>query len=153
MIKSVLKKENGMTQDTVKLLKECDAGVKTAVNSIDEILSDIKSEDLRRIMDDSRLKHQSLGDEIHELRSVDEKGKDPSPISRAMSWMKINFRMTEKPSDATIAELMYDGCSMGVKSLAKYMNQYGEADSTSKGYAKHLIEIEDTLMSDLQAYM
>ncbi len=143
-----------MTQDTVKLLKECDAGVKTAVNSIDEILSDIKSEDLRRIMDDSRLKHQSLGDEIHEeLKSVDEKGKDPSPISRAMSWMKINFKMTEKPSDATIAELMYDGCSMGVKSLAKYLNRYGAADSASKGYAKHLIEIEDTLMSDLRTFM
>jgi len=143
-----------MSQDTVKLLKECDAGVKTAVNSIDEILGDIKSEDLRRIMDDSRLKHQSLGDEIHsELSSLDESGKDPSPISRAMSWMKINWKMTEKPSDATIAELMYDGCSMGVKSLAKYLNEYGDADGASKGYAKHLIEIEDTLMSDLRTFM
>ena len=143
-----------MTQDTVKLLRECDAGVKTAVNSIDEILSDIKSEDLRRIMDDSRLKHQSLGDEIHaELSSVDEKGKDPSPISRVMSWMKINWKMTEKPSDATIAELMYDGCSMGVKSLAKYLNEYKCADGSSKAHARQLIEIEDSLMSDLRTFM
>ncbi len=143
-----------MERDTVKLLKECDAGVKTAVNSIDEVLSDIKSEDLRRIMDDSRLKHQTLGDEIHsDLSALDEKGKDPSPISRAMSWMKINFKMTEKPSDSTIAELMYDGCSMGVKSLAKYLNEYGAASESSKAYAKHLIEIEDTLMSDLRTFM
>ncbi|MBR6916712.1 MAG: hypothetical protein IKN38_00875 [Clostridia bacterium] len=143
-----------MSQDTVKLLRECDAGVKTAVNSIDEILSDIKSEDLRRIMDDSRLKHQSLGDEIHsELLSLDEKGKDPSPVARAMTWMKINFKMTEKPTDSTIAELMYDGCSMGVKSLAKYLNQYEAAEHSAKSFAKHLIEIEDTLMTDLRTFM
>ena len=143
-----------MTQDTVKLLKECDAGVKTAVNSIDEILADIKSEDLRRVMDDSRLKHQSLGDEIHaDLSHFDEEGKDPSPIARVMTWMKINWKMTEKPSDATIAELMYDGCSMGVKSLAKYLNQYDGASPSSKAYAKHLIEIEDTLMTDLRTFL
>ena len=143
-----------MTHDTVSLLKECDSGVKTAVNSIDEILEDIKSEDLRRIMDDSRRKHQRLGDDIHaELKSLDEKGKDPSAISRAMSWMKINWKMSEKPADATIAELMYDGCSMGVKSLSKYLNEYSAADSSSKGFAKHLIELEDSLMSDLRTFM
>ena len=143
-----------MNQDTVRLLRECDAGVKTAVNSIDEILSDIKSEDLRRIMDDSRRRHQALGDDIHgALSSADEKGKDPSVISRAMSWMKINIKMTEKPSDSTIAELMYDGCSMGVKSLAKYLNQYKAADRESKDRARHLIELEDTLMSDLRVYL
>ncbi len=141
-------------QDTVKLLKECDAGVKTAVNSIDEILGDIKSEDLRRIMDDSRRKHCRLGDDISaELKSMNEKGKDPSAISRAMSWMKINFKISESPTDATIAELMYDGCSMGVKSLAKYLNEYEAADPSSKAYAKHLIEIEDTLMNDLRTFM
>ena len=143
-----------MKKDTVNLLKECDAGVKTAVNSIDEVLSDIKSEDLRRIMDDSRLKHQTLGDEIHgDLSSRDERGKDPSLVARAMTWMKINWKMTGKPEDSTIAELMYDGCSMGVKSLAKYLNRYGEADGASKAYAKHLIEIEDTLMTDLRTFL
>ncbi|MBQ7715825.1 MAG: hypothetical protein IJT70_08170 [Clostridia bacterium] len=143
-----------MTQDTVNLLKECDAGIKTAVNSIDEIFGDIKSEDLRRIMNDSRGKHQRLGDEVHaDLNAFDESGKDPSPIARAMTWMKINWKMTEKSSDATIAELMYDGCSMGVKSLSKYLNQYSGADAASKAYAKHLIEIEDTLMTDLRTFM
>ena len=113
-----------MEQDTVKLLKECDAGVKTAVNSIDEILDNIKSEDLRRIMNESRRLHQEIGDDVHSaLNSLEEDGKDPNPMARAMSWMKINWKLSEKPTDATVANLMYDGCSMGVKSLAKYMNQ------------------------------
>ncbi len=143
-----------MKQDTVKLLKECDAGVKTAVNSIDEVLDDIKSEDLRRIMNDSRRKHQELGDDIHSsLNNLSESGKDPNPMARAMSWMKINWKLAEKPSDSTVANLMYDGCSMGVKSLAKYLNDCASADESSKGYAKKLIEIEDTLMSDLRTFM
>ena len=143
-----------MKQDTVKLIKECDAGVKTAVNSIDEVLDDIKSEDLRRIMNDSRRKHEELGDDIHSsLNSLSESGKDPNPMARAMSWMKINWKLAEKPSDSTVANLMYDGCSMGVKSLAKYLNDCTSADESSKGYAKKLIEIEDTLMSDLRTFM
>ena len=143
-----------MEQDTVKLLKECDAGVKTAVNSIDEILDNIKSEDLRRIMNDSRRVHQEIGDDVHSaLNNLEEDGKDPNPMTRAMSWMKINWKLSEKPTDSTVANLMYDGCSMGVKSLAKYLNQYKTASSDSKAYAKKLIEAEDTLMTDLRTFM
>ena len=143
-----------MKNDTINLLKECDAGVKTAVNSIDEVLDNIHSEDLRRIMNDSRRKHSELGDEIHrELSSLSESGKDPNPMARAMSWMKINWKLSEKPTDQTVATLMFDGCSMGVKSLSKYMNQYPEADGNSKKHAKKLIELEDTLMTDLRTFM
>ena len=143
-----------MEQDTINLLKECDAGVKTAVNSIDEVLDDIKSEELRGIMNDARREHQEIGDDIHAaLNNLEESGKDPSPMARAMSWMKINWKMSEKPDDATVADLMYDGCSMGVKSLTKYMNQYSDADAASKRYAKKLIEAETTLMSDLKTFM
>lgn len=143
-----------MEKDTIKLLKECDAGVKTAVNSIDEVLDNIKSEDLRRIMNASRREHQEIGDNIHSaLNDLDETGKDPGTMARAMSWMKINWKLSEKPTDATVANLMYDGCSMGVRSLAKYMNQYKGADPDSKKYAKKLIEAEDTLMTDLRTFM
>lgn len=143
-----------MKQDTINLLKECDAGVKTAVNSIDEVLDDIRSEDLRRIMNDSRRKHQELGDDIHSsLNDLNEAGKDPSTMARAMSWMKINWKLAGSPTDAAVADVMYDGCSMGVKTLAKYLNEYPTADDTSKRYAKKLIEIEDTLMTDLRTFM
>ena len=31
-------------QDTIKLLRECDAGVKMGVDSIDDVLGEVKSE-------------------------------------------------------------------------------------------------------------
>ncbi len=143
-----------MKNDTVNLLKECDAGVKTAVNSIDEVLDNIHSEKLRSVINHSRRTHQELGDEIH--RSLNENnapGKDPNPMARAMSWMKINWKLAEKPTDSTIANLMYDGCSMGVKTVCGYINQYPNADNTAKDYAKKLVDMENDLMRDLCNFM
>ena len=48
-------------------------------------------------------------------------------------------------SDATIANLMTDGCNMGVKSLNKYLNQYEAADEVSKDITKRLINLEEEL--------
>ena len=36
----------------------------------------------------------------------------------------------------TVADLMTDGCNMGVKSLSRYLNQYKAADEQSKNIAK-----------------
>ena len=35
-----------VNEDTINLLKECDAGTKTAVSSIKEVLDNVKSKDL-----------------------------------------------------------------------------------------------------------
>ena len=56
-------------------------------------------------------------------------------------------------SDKTVADLMTDGCNMGVKSLSRYLNQYEAADEQSKGIAKRLIGIEEKLVTDVRAYL
>ena len=70
-----------------------------------------------------------------------------------MSWVKTNVKLAMNESDATIANLMTDGCGMGVKSLNKYLNQYKAADETSKDIAKRLIHLEDQLMLDIRQYL
>ena len=67
--------------------------------------------------------------------------------------MKTNMKMNLEESDATIAELMTDGCNMGVKSLARYLNQYKAADETSKDIAKRLIKLEADLAADIREYL
>ena len=56
-------------------------------------------------------------------------------------------------SDHTVADLMTDGCNMGVKSLSRYLNQYRAADEKSKDIAKRLIHLEDQLATDMRAYL
>ncbi len=45
-------------------------------------------------------------------------------------------------SDETIADLMTDGCNIGIKSLDKYLNQYKATDEKTKNITKQLINIE-----------
>ena len=143
-----------MNDHTVDLLKECDSGTKTAVNSIKEVLDNINSTSLRDLLTDSLAYHEELGNEIHEMLSQHgEKGKEPNPIARMMSWMKINIKMLEKPEDKNIAHLMFDGCSMGVKQLSEYLNKYTDADEKSQRLAKKLIDCEEKLASQLKEYL
>ena len=70
-----------------------------------------------------------------------------------MSWMKTEMKIALDRSDGTIADLMTDGCNMGVKSLSRYLNQYPAADAETKDLAKRLIASEERLSADLRQYL
>ena len=103
-------------QDTVKLLRECDAGVKMGVKSIEDVLSHIKSDALEKYLTNCKDEHIKLGEEITELlKKYNDDGKEPNPIASGMSWLKTGVKLAFNESDSTIAGLMTDGCNMGVK--------------------------------------
>jgi hypothetical protein len=141
-------------QDTIKLLRECDAGVKMGVKSIDDVLKYVKSEGFEKRLTDCKNEHEKLGEEIREhLDRFHDEGKDPNPIATGMSWMKTNMKIAMKESDKTVADLMTDGCNMGVKSLNKYLNQYEAADEKSKDITKRLINLEEKLAVDIRGFL
>lgn len=141
-------------QDTIKLLRECDAGTKMGISSIDVVMDHVKKEDFRNILKKCREEHDNLQNKLQkELNRFRDEGKDPSPIAKSMSWMKTNMKLTMEHSDATIADLMTDGCNMGVKSLNRYLNQYKAADEVSKDMAKRLINLEEKLAVDIRQYL
>ncbi len=140
--------------DTVALLKECDSGTKMAVSSIDEVLDRIQDSNMKQLLTESREHHEKLGNTIHSLlNSHQSQEKDPSPMAKGMSWLKTNMKMNMDESDATVADLITDGCNMGVKSLHRYLNQYSAADETSKDICKRLASIEEELCRDLRSYL
>jgi hypothetical protein len=141
-------------QDTIKLLRECDAGVKMGVTSIDEVIGHAQSDGLRHRLNQCRSEHQKLGTELQELLGkYGDQGKNPNPIAKGMSWAKTNMKLSMEDGDKTIADLMVDGCNMGVKSLTRYLNQYQAADEKSKDLAKRLIKAEEQLGTDLRRYL
>lgn len=140
--------------DTVRLLKECDAGTKMGVASIEDVEESIRDEKLRQLLQKSKEHHKKLEQEIEQLlKDQGEEEKEPSPIAKGMSWMKTNMKMTMDNSDATAADLITDGCNMGIKTLHRYLNQYQAADETSKKLCKKLISIEEELRQDLREYL
>ena len=141
-------------QDTIRLLRECDAGVKMGVAAIDNVLSEVKNEEFRVKLIALKDDHQQLYGDIQKLLGrYHDDGKDPNPIVKGMSQIKTNFRMAAENSDATIADLMTDGCNMGVKSLSRYLNQYKAADESSKELTKRLIKIESDFTAEIRPYL
>ena len=141
-------------QDTIRLLRECDAGIKMGVDSLKEVIPHVKNENLKNCLSDCLGKHSELDREIDGLlNSYHDEGKDPNPIAKGMSHLKTNFKMGINDSDETITDLMTDGCNMGVKSLSKYLNKYKAADEKSKDITKRLINIEESLAVDIREYL
>ena len=141
-------------QDTVKLLRECDAGIRMGTDSIDEVVDYVNAPQMRDLLNASRYEHTKLGTEIQsQLDRFQDKGKSPNPIVQKMGWVKTGVKLAIDESDATIADLMTDGCNMGVKSLNRYLNQYKAADEVSKDITKRLINLEEQLSVDLRGYL
>ena len=142
-------------RDTIKLLKECDAGSKMAVTSLDDVLEKVENENLKKLLVETKGHHEKLGNEIHSLLvKYGSEEKEPNAMAKGMSKMKTNFMMNMKEDcDETAADLITDGCNMGIKSLYKYMNQYPAANEKTKDLCKRLIAIEDQLRKELRAYL
>ena len=141
-------------QDTIRLLRECDAGVKMGVSSIDEVMEYVSSQKLRDLLAKCRSEHEKLNEEIQQLLDkYKDEGKDPNPIAKGMSWMKTNVKLVINESDHTIADLITDGCNMGVKSLNRYLNEYEAADEVSKDITKRLINLEEELAVNIRDFL
>ena len=125
--------------DTVRLLRECNAGIKMGIRAIDGVTGNIKKDELQQT---EQLLH-AYGDE----------GKQPHPMAESMAQLKTELGMMMDHSDQKIADLLTTGCDMGVKSLSRYLNEYAAADEQSKDIAKQLIRIESGLTKDLRDYL
>lgn len=140
--------------DDQKLLRECSAGIKTAVDSIDEIMPYVKDEKLQQILSNSKAEHKKLEIDVDKrLENSGSDDKEPNPMAKTMSWMKINAELSINPTSAQAASLVTDGCDMGIKSLHKYINKYVGAEQTTKDIARNISELEEALGKDMRPYL
>lgn len=141
-------------KDTIRLLRECDAGVKMGLSSIEDVMEHVRSDRLKSRLSACRDEHKKFAGEMQNLlESYSDDGKDPNPIAKGMSWIKTNLKLNTDDTDAAVADLITDGCNMGVKSLSKYLNEYKAADESSKDIAKRIISSEHKLADDVREFL
>ena len=127
-----------INEDTIYLLRECNAGTQMAVYSIGEILENVKDQKLREILISSKNHHEQLGNELHILlQKYGDTTKDPGVIAKGMSWIKTNAKLAIDDSDRVCADLITDGCHMGTKTMQRHINQYLAADRERQGRRTH----------------
>ena len=140
--------------DTIELLRECDAGIQMGIGAIDEVKDHVDNGEFRAHLDDYQREYAQLQNEIQGLlHTYHDEGKDPNPIAKGMAWMKTNMTIAFNESDSEIADIITDGCNMGIKSLNKYLNQYKAADERSKDFAKRLINLEERQLEGMRQYL
>lgn len=124
------------------------------VSSIDDVLKYVKDEKLKAYLEENKTEHEDLDRDLQELLDkYGDEGKDPNPMAKSMSWIKTNVKLAFNESDKTIAELITDGCNMGVKSLGQYLNEYKAADEKSKDICKKLMNLEEKLTVQMRDFL
>lgn len=146
--------KTGLDGDTVKLLRECDLGVKMGISAINDVLEDVNNQSFRSLLNECRSSHEKIQEElVLMLGRHGDRGKDPNPMAKGMSHIMTNMKMAFDGSDNMAADLITEGCNMGVKSLSKYLNQYSSADEKSRETAKRLISLEERLAKDIRQFL
>lgn len=142
------------SEDTIKLLKKCDAGCKMGVDSIKQVIDKTDNKKLHSILEKYLNDHEKLQNKITDkLNEFKDSEEEPSMIAKTMSHLKINFKLIKGEHDKEIAGLMTDGCNMGIKSIHEYINQYPNALESIKNLCNDLSELEENFARDLRSYL
>ena len=140
--------------DTIELLRECDAGIQMGISAIDEVKDHVINDEFRMQLDGYQREYAELQNEIQGLlHTYHDEGKDPNPIAKGMAWMKTNMTVAFNEEDSAIADIITDGCNMGIKSLNKYINQYKAADGRAKDFTKRLINLQERQLEGMRQYL
>lgn len=141
-------------EDTIELLRECSAGVKMGIATIEDLLPHVHDEKFQDVLRSSKTTHEELYGEISNyLEKYEVPKKEPPIMAKGMAWMKTNMQMRMNDSDKTIANLITDGCNTGIKSLTSYLNQYKNAKEEIREISRKLINLEEKLVESLKDYL
>lgn len=143
-----------VSQDTVELLKECDAGCKMAIDSMEQISQFVTDDKLKSIITKYNASHIKMEEDIHRmLNNIGAEQKEPNPIAKASAWAQAQIKMMMKGDSKEAASLLTDGCNMGVKSLCEYKNSYKAADDKSISLCENLCDIETSMVKELRDFL
>lgn len=141
-------------KDTQLLLRECSAGIRMAIASIDDVLPYLEDSKIKQVLKESKTEHKDLEKDIDDtLHKMNCDGKEPNIMAKGMSKIKTNAEMAFKPTAAQAASLITDGCGMGIKSIHKYINQYPAASSEVMHLAQRISELEDNLEQKMKPFL
>lgn len=140
--------------DDVELLKECDAGVKMGIQGISNVIDNAYGEDFKNMLEKYEGEHITILNKIHKkLDEFGASGKEPNPMAEVSSKMSASMKLMVNDTDEKIADLMMDGCNMGIKSVSKYMNEYAAASKEVMDIANNVITLEQDFMNELRQYL
>ena len=149
-----IKNRRSAKGEAAHLMRKVDAGCKYATESITVALDYAKSKDMRELLTRYNKRHEALKEDI--IRLLHKLGEDESrhPIMGAtMTKLHMNISLSISAKDSRLAELMINGCHMGIKTLYKEKHRRRGASDEAHSLADELIGIEEEMMNELYGYL
>lgn len=143
-----------MTENEIKLLRECNFGSKMALNTLRRVQDDAKSDDLQALIERTIASHESLGERLHELLGeVGEEAKEPNLMEHSSVVMSVGMKLMVENTDRKIADFLTDGTNMGIKKIKGYLNKLAGGDERVREVAERLLHVEQEFVEALGAYL
>lgn len=141
-------------EDSIKMLKQCNAGAKMAIGTIERVYPYAKDNAFKDTLSEYIKKHEDIVARTRELlANYCQGGKDPNPIAEFMAEMTTKMRLKQDGTDSSVASMIIEGCNMGTKKLREYKKKYTCASKDSFDTLQNLIELECKLTNEMQIYL
>lgn len=137
-----------------RLLRKACQGTKYATETISIALNYVKGRELREILNRYNKRHEALKKDIIAALGSRGEGEYAHPSMPAeMAKMHMNISLSISNKDYRIAELMVNGCHMGIKTLWKDKNKCESDCPEAKRLTDELIRIEADMTEELLPYL
>ena len=125
--------------------------------TIEKMINELKGKDNKIIKDaeDILKKYEIFYKELKkELKKENVKPKDSSLLSKMGASMGIKKEIISDNSDASIADMLIKGMSMGILDIEKKLSQYDEiANKKSIKLAKDFLKFQQESITQLKKYL
>ena len=146
--------ENHCLSNSIELLNEIYKNLRMGLQSIDVLISSIKSNDIIEELSDESSNYSLFEKEtIMIANAKDYNLKDNNIIQKTQVWLSVKMNLLTSMTTQHIAEMMLIGTMMGVIDLVKATTNYLEADKEIMDLAHKLIEEERRNIDKLFEYL
>ena len=140
--------------DTIELLNFISQNAKMGVETLSRLVQITQEEEFKNYLTEYLDGYQSfLSDADKRLKKKKEESKDLSPMAKVMSYLSLSFNTMIDKSPSHVAEMVMQGCSMGIIDITKRIKQYSGAEKTALTLAEKLLKFEQKNFSRLQKFL
>lgn len=125
--------------------------------TLEQLLEDLKEKDnkIKRLLEDILKEYQSFKKETEKkLESSQQETKETGTMSKMMAGMGIKKEVKNDNSDASIAEMLIQGISMGSLDTEKKIKAYDkDLDKEQLSFAKKFLKFQQKSIDQLKKYL
>ena len=124
------------------------------LNAIDALIPKVKDQKMKDTMElERRGVDKIMDDAVRIMRSKKIEPKAPNIFTRAAAWMGVQFNSLINADNRHIAEMMTEGCTMGIYGSIENIYDFQKADTEIKKLCEDLMHILEEYLNSMKYFL